>query len=244
MDSSSIPTTGGIYCIVCEPTGKFYIGSAVDLRQRYYRHFGALQRNWHPNRHLQSAWNKYGSDAFTFEVLEYVLLPEMLTAREQHFFDTLKPFGKRGFNLSPTAGSTLGVKYSPEVCEKLSTWQRGRPAWNRGKKSSPEAVEKWRQSMKDYKQTEEHKRNAAATRIGKKRSLETREKMRLSALGHAPTNAKTFILTSPDGTEYVAHNLLAFCRERGLNSSTLTQVAKGNRKQHKGWKARYPDSTG
>jgi len=57
---------------------------------------------------LQAAWNKYGPDVFTFEVLEYVL-PMSLTAREQYWFEKLKPFDKKGFNLDRVAGSSLVV---------------------------------------------------------------------------------------------------------------------------------------
>ena len=50
---------------------------------------------------------------------------------------------------------------------------------------------------------------------------------------------KTYIITFPDGHEDVLHNMNKFCREKGLNDNHMVQVAKGKRKQHKGFKARY-----
>lgn len=156
---NSIPATSGIYKITCTANKKIYIGSALNLQSRRRHHFSELRQNKHPNRHLQHAWNKYGEQVFIFEILEYVL-PISLTAREQYWLNKLKPFGKKGFNIIPEAGSSRGHTCSPETREKL------RQA-NLGKKQSPELIEKRRQAI-----------------LGKKRSLEFREKMRQAALGN------------------------------------------------------------
>ncbi|SRR6266567_1703233 len=260
MDSSTIPRTSGIYKITCTVTGKFYIGSAINLRMRQQTHWNTLTQGVHHNRHLQNAWNKYGLDAFTFEVLELVLLPEMLTAREQYFLDTLNPFGKRGFNIDSVAGSSLGVKRSPETNERNrqsqtgkkqspatlekkrqlmlgNTISRGRPPHNLGKKTPPETCEKLR-----------------AQHLGMKASPETIEKMRLAHRGQ-PVSAeqlahlravgikrrKTIIVTAPDGTEFAVCGINPFCREHSLSTSAIFAVIHGRRNHHKGWKARYPE---
>ncbi len=233
-----IPTTSGIYRITCTVTGKFYIGSAINLRKRRRDHFFYLERNEHHNPKLQAAWNKYGPDAFTFEVLELVL-PISLTAREQYWFNKLNPFGKRGFNLDRVAGSSLGRVVSQASREKSRATQLGRPSTRIGWHPTPEQLERQSRARIGKKPSEETKRKQAEARRGTKRGAVTREKMRLAALGHAPTNARTFLVTSPDGTEYVAHNLAAFCREHHLHASTLGLVAQGKRKQYRGWKAHY-----
>src|SRR5579859_5751742 len=102
---SDIPNVSGIYRITCTTNGMFYIGSAVNLYRRWVTHRSDLRNNKHRNPKMQRAFNKYGEEAFAFEVLELVLLPEMLIAREQHYFDTMKPFGKRGYNIAKVAGS-------------------------------------------------------------------------------------------------------------------------------------------
>lgn len=243
MDAYSIPATSGIYLIICTITSKIYVGSARDLCKRRKQHFSALQRNEHHNPKLQNAFNKHGPDAFLFEILELVLLPELLTAREQFWFAKLRPFGKNGFNIDRVAGSSLGRVVSQVTRDKIGVANSGKPSPNRGKKMTPEQLE-WHIFVRTgKKQSAEHIRNAAETRIGTKRSPETCKKMSLSAMGHAPTNARIFIVTSPDGTEYVVQDgLPAFCRQHGLNSSCMGGVARGERKQHKGWTARYPET--
>lgn len=206
--------SSGIYRIVCTVTGKCYIGSAIQLERRWNEHRSQLRRNIHTNRKLQAAWNKHGEKAFVFEIVELVLIPELLTAREQHYLDTLKPV----FNVKPNASSSLGYKHSPEVIEKIrrnstgrkhtsesiakmSKVQKGHPTSeatrkkigesqigrispNKGKKMTPEQLEHHRLVRIGKKASEETKRKMSEARKGTKRSPETREKMRRAALGH------------------------------------------------------------
>jgi len=165
--SPYIPHASGIYKITCIVNGKFYIGSAVDLNTRRYDHFSTLRRNTHANPHLQRAFNKYGKEVFTFEILELVLIPEMLTAREQYWFDKLRPFGRRGYNIAPIAGSNLGKHHTPETREKLRQIHLGT-------KMPPESVEKSRQALLGRKLTAEQ----LEKRRGRKHTPESIEKMR------------------------------------------------------------------
>jgi len=62
--ASSFAASSGIYRIVNRINGKFYIGSAANLKGRKKNHFEKLNANVHPSKHLQASWNKYGRDAF------------------------------------------------------------------------------------------------------------------------------------------------------------------------------------
>lgn len=115
----SIPRTSGVYQIRCIPTGKVYIGSAIDLVKRRNSHWKDLKDRRHHNIHLQRAWDKYGEASFIFEVVELVLSP-FLTAREQCHINRVKSFKReRGFNVAPIAGSSLGIKRTEEAREKM-----------------------------------------------------------------------------------------------------------------------------
>lgn len=234
-----IPNASGIYQITCITTGKLYIGSAINLRKRRKDHFGELQRNIHRNAKLQHAFNKYGPECFTFEVLELVL-PMSLTAREQYWLDKLKPFGDNGYNIAPIAGSSFGQKRTPEQCKRIGAGQIGRTSPNKGRKMTPEQLEHHKATHRGgFKQSEETKRKRAEKRRGTTHTPETIEKIRQSSMGHPPRHAKEYILTSPEGVEYYAYGLHKFCKEHDLNHTLLRQVAYGKRKHHKGWTARY-----
>lgn len=58
----------GLYIIENKVNGKRYIGSSINIESRLWHHRSELNRNVHPNGHLQHAWNKYGEDIFEFKI--------------------------------------------------------------------------------------------------------------------------------------------------------------------------------
>lgn len=136
----------GIYEIVNLVNGKRYVGSAVDLAQRWREHRWGLKGRRHGNRHLQASWEKYGEAAFSFVVIE-LCEPAALIEREQAAIDRLQP----EYNICPTAGSTLGRPHTAEARAKIAAKKAGLKlpprtdeyrakigAAHRGKPKSPE----------------------------------------------------------------------------------------------------------
>ena len=111
----------GIYCFRNKINGKRYVGSGSStIRSRFLDHRFRLRTNIHGNQYLQNAWNKYGEEAFEFDVLERVK-PTLCVIREQYWIDRFQSANPRyGYNICPTAGSRLGVKLSPETCAEFS----------------------------------------------------------------------------------------------------------------------------
>ena len=148
----------GIYKITNLVNGKIYIGSAIRIDRRFKSHLSQLRGNYHINSHLQNAFNEYGIDNFKFERIENVKDKNKLLEREQYYLDTLlyaqeyikdkdSRFLELGYNINPTAGSNLGVKYSEASKKKMGEWIR-----------TPEIIEKIRKSN-----------------TGQRRSLKTRK---------------------------------------------------------------------
>ena len=104
----------GIYKIRNNITSDFYIGSAANLRYRWYNHRNALGANRHSNQHLQSAWNKYGADAFEFIVIELCEKSKLLE-REQFYIDSESP----AYNINRIASSPLGINKPERVSRVL-----------------------------------------------------------------------------------------------------------------------------
>jgi len=104
----------GIYQIQNLVNWKRYIGSAIDINRRWGEHRRRLLCGTHVNKHLQSAWNKYGSAQFSFKTL-LICTPEQLLIFEQICFKALNP----EYNKTPTAGSSFGYKHSEETKQKL-----------------------------------------------------------------------------------------------------------------------------
>jgi len=123
-----IPNASGIYRILCVPTGKIYVGSAINLARRWQDHRAALRAGNHQNSYFQRAWDKYGEIAFAFSVLEFVPADTLLEV-EQYWMDITCCYEEScGFNICMVAGSHLGIRRSKDVKEKLRkanarTWE-------------------------------------------------------------------------------------------------------------------------
>jgi group I intron endonuclease len=178
----------GIYKIVNANNGKVYVGSAVNIIVRWRNHKAALNAGKHTNAKLQRAWNKYGSDAFAFSMIEEVLDHSQIIAREQHWIDELSAAGRNGYNICPTAGSALGLKRSEETRKKQSIAATGRKmspesvratrAANVGRKQSQEEIERRRQAVVGRTLSDEHRKNLSAALKGKKKSASHIEKLK------------------------------------------------------------------
>lgn len=106
--------TSGIYKI-SSPSGKFYIGSAVNISKRWYEHRKDLRDGRHHNKPLQNAFAKYGRSFLKFEVLIVCQKSELLFY-EQRCIDALGP----AYNTCRTAGSPLGVVRSAETRARMA----------------------------------------------------------------------------------------------------------------------------
>lgn len=126
---SSISQTPSIYQIRHIESGRVYVGSAINPRDRLTAHKYELRKGTHHSQYLQHAWNKYGAAAFAFEIIEPVLLIEDLIIREQYWIDALRAADRQyGFNIYPTAGSSLGAKHTEETRAEMSARRKAEGA--------------------------------------------------------------------------------------------------------------------
>ena len=162
--------TAGIYEIVNTVNGKRYIGQSADITPRWTKHRSKLNLQKHPNRHLQSAWNTHGAEAFEFNILLVCAgTKEMLCLYEQQCLDALKP----EYNICVAAESCLGVQRGPQTPEHIE--RRISPL--RGRLRPPFSAE-WLANMsqsqmgKGHPQTEATRAKLRAANTGKKRTPE------------------------------------------------------------------------
>ena len=76
----------GIYRIYCTKTKKSYIGQSIEIEKRWQKHVFNLGMNQHHSPELQADWNKYGIEAFIFEVL-YECEEQFLNAMENYYIE-------------------------------------------------------------------------------------------------------------------------------------------------------------
>lgn len=160
-----------------------YVGVSINAEKRFEQHLKRTQ-----NKHLGFAIKKYGWDNLVKSVLlisdkEYCL----------DFEKKLRPSDKIGWNLIAGGGC-------PPVLRGHRENLRGRTAWNKGKKMSPETVEKVRAAVKLQMQDPAHreklsviKRGKPSPMAGKKHTAETIEKMRQAKIGNVSKKLGTHL---------------------------------------------------
>jgi predicted transcriptional regulator len=103
------PPPAGIFRITNTANGKILIGKGPNVQGKLNSHLTQLKFKAHRNKALQEDWNQYGSEAFTFEVLDYLeedaahpgRQSEELSALEELWLDKLQPYGDKGYNRKP-----------------------------------------------------------------------------------------------------------------------------------------------
>ena len=117
-----------LYKTTCLVNGKFYIGSSKNIEKRWYTHRRDFKT--HKNQSiLQRAWNKHGSDKFTFEIIEECANDQKICfEREQYYLDLLKPYLAIGYNIETKAsgGDTFTLNPNKEaIREKMRILNAG-----------------------------------------------------------------------------------------------------------------------
>lgn len=100
-----VKTEAGVYQIRNKQNGKVWIEATRNLKTMNGKQF-MLKHGSHTSKALQEDWNRYGEDAFAFEVLEvlekkndpYFDETDALEKLENKWLDKLQPYGEKGYN--------------------------------------------------------------------------------------------------------------------------------------------------
>lgn len=98
----------GIYIISCTQENYVYIGSSIDIKRRWMEHKRDLNKGVHHCSALQLAWDAYGDESFTFDVLEETT---NLVRKEQDWLDKYA-------NYYNTSKKVFNPMANPEVASK------------------------------------------------------------------------------------------------------------------------------
>jgi group I intron endonuclease len=99
----------GVFQIKNNINGKIFIGSSLDLKAIWYAQKLQLDIGMHQNNELQKDWKEFGSENFSYEILDEINQTEdkpidykkEIRTLEDMIIENLQPFEKNGYNIIP-----------------------------------------------------------------------------------------------------------------------------------------------
>lgn len=169
----------GIYLIRCKTENKIYIGVSKNINNRYSQHISLLSKNKHPNMYLQQAFNNWGKEDFSLEVLQE--LDQSNVSRDELYnleiyYISLHKSNNRDYGYNLESGGNSKGRVADETKYRLSNSLKGRksPCYWSGKKMSQEMRDRMSQyrkgrpsHWKGKKQTKEHSEKRIKQQFGK-----------------------------------------------------------------------------
>lgn len=212
-----LPTVPGTYRITDAATGRFYIGSSLNIAKRWSRHLFDFKRGRHHNPVMRAIWN-IDPSRLSVDVIE--VMPgagrDALLAAEQRLLDAANVGSNRDcMNMLPTAGSHAGRKRSHETCLKLKEI-------NRGRSPSPESRAKMRAAKLGRKLSEEHRRKIGMASRGKPGPVHTKE-----ALASFRKYSDDQV-ASLRAAAAVGESVITAARRIGISASTAYRIIRGD----------------
>ena len=156
------------------PSGKIYIGmttQALHLRKSQHKYLSRKSKNI-----FHKAIQKYGFDAFEWEIVFETLDPKELGKMETKFIEELRA-SERDFGYNEKLGGQEGWKHSPETRRKMSEIKKMSPS-NFGHPPPREVrvfkdgcfVGKWPSIIECSRALELNKGNVSACLLGLRKS--------------------------------------------------------------------------
>ena len=85
----------GVYAVRCSATAQTWVGCAPDLSTIRNRLWFTLRQHGNLHRSLQEAWNRHGSEAFSFEVVDRLAEEEIGYSRQRTLQDLAREWSER-----------------------------------------------------------------------------------------------------------------------------------------------------
>ena len=204
-----------IYKLTNTINGKCYIGQTINtLPRRWSAHMYAARHNTN-KMPICRAIRKYGSAAFTREIVETgdADTKRFINDREEYWRHLLR-------TTDPQIG--YNVRYAVDGVEFISA--AGRKRFSRSRKKY------WKQAPASRRESQRDVRRQSSIKMNADR------KIRIARGIEFHPSAKTWEFIDPAGERISINDLTQFCREHNLNHECMRQVYyNGTQKTHRGY---------
>jgi group I intron endonuclease len=245
--------SAGIYKLTNKQNGRIYIGSSVRFEKRWKQHETSLLIGKHSNKFLLADFNKCGTDAFIFEILEVIDgTKEERLLKEETYIKQYYDDGKQCYNLCDRAISREGnnSKDPAETAKKCSETQKRlwadpeeRQKRIEGKDGQRRAnIGKAAKLVQANKSIEEKEAHAASQAIAVKEQWKDPE-IRARRIAGLKKRGKDgwhnlrgkLIVCSPSGELVEVNGIGDFCILHKLQRRQFRRMVLGKFTHHHGW---------
>lgn len=227
----------GVYCVKNLQNNKLYIGQAINVPRRLYKHYRDLINNRHLNEHLQRSFNKYGKQNFEYSIVCAASVDQLDFVERATIYMFTSNDPRFGFNKTIGGEAPMKNKKHSDVTRKKISINhadvsgKNNPMFGCTGKNSPMYGRIGKNNPWFGKHlTEEQKHKLSIALTGRIFSDKHCRKI-------AEVKSKIFYkIIRPEGTIEIIKNLNQFCKDNNLNSSHMYDVARGRRKHHKNYR--------
>ena len=185
---------------------KTYVGSAKDLRTKFWVYF-SICRLINSDMPIYKSILKYGYKNFKLEILEYCD-HNIVLLREQYYIDLLKP----EYNILSIAGSTSGYRHTAATLTKFNH-----------RKLSDDARANLSISATGRILSKETRAKISSARSGRKLSIETKAKLSAIATVRQGVGVEVKNIITGDIRQYNSYTLASIAI--GINRTTVRKAA-------------------
>lgn len=230
----------GVYAILCDANGRYYVGSSKNMATRCSQHILGLKSGLHFNPKLRYSYNKHGASRHLFRVLEFCPI-ESLHDVERKWMTELDSV-KSGFNVAEDPLPRLNKKMTPEQRANLSKTMiaanavngRGMP-YNlvspNGDIYSGNNVNAFCRSMGMNRSD-----SNSITQVINGESISHKGWRAVGGRNRKLRVDKPFCFVPPPGTLIRGSNLRVFCDDNGLDYGMMGKLCRGESLSHHGWR--------
>lgn len=213
----------GIYKITSDAHGMVYIGSAVNLKKRFWTHRAQLRNKYHHSRVLQNIYNKYGEHSLKM-LLVCLCDKTEIAQKEECYLNIFKPLANSHYTYK---SSMRGRKHTDETKAKISKMQKGKI----GKPISEELKRQISELHKGKKKTEETKRKMSESKKGCGNAM----------FGIKAKNRRRVIAIYKNGDKVFYESLMEAQENTGADFRNIQAVCAGKRNKANGILFKYAD---
>lgn len=234
----------GVYAIMCDANGRYYVGSSKNMRHRMTQHVRGLRSGLHANPKMRYSYNKYGASRHLFRAIEFTDA-NSLESTERLWMRSLDSV-KSGMNIAPDPNPRKDWKMSDEQRERLSASMRaanlnnGRGAAFNLVAPDGEIFTGTNISAFCREMGMDKVDSNALSSVINGDAISHKGWRAVGGRGRKLRQNKPFCLVPPPGIPVRGSNLRVFCEDNGLDYAQMGRLCRGEQQTCLGWKLAGP----